>query len=71
MTFASEDTRVGRRAALRFVLMWLVLTLLNTWLVGVIDEDFGLRRAQMLKPLVDMLSGGIGFLLSRHWVYKT
>lgn len=69
-TFAGEGTHVGRRAALRFVLMWLMLTLLNTWLVGVIDEDFGLRRAQMLKPLVDMLSGSIGFVLSRHWVYK-
>lgn len=69
-TFAGEGTHVGRRAVLRFVLMWLVLTLLNTWLVGVIDEDYGLRRAQLLKPLVDMLSGGIGFLLSRHWVYK-
>jgi len=68
-TFASDDTHMGRRAALRFVLMWLVLTLLNTWLVGIIDDAFGLRRAQLLKPLVDMLSGGLGFLLSRHWVY--
>ncbi len=69
-TFASDDTHMGRRAALRFVLMWLVLTLLNTWLVGIIDDDFGLRRAQMLKPLVDVLTGSIGFLLSRHWVYR-
>ena len=69
-TFAGEGTYVGRRAVLRFVLMWLVLTLLNTWLVGIIDEEFGLRRAQLLKPLVDLLSGGIGFLLSRHWVYR-
>jgi putative flippase GtrA len=69
-TFAGEGTHVGRRAVLRFVLMWLVLTLLNTWLVGIIDEDYGLRRAQLLKPLVDILSGGIGFLLSRHWVYR-
>jgi len=69
-TFAGEDTHVGRRAALRFILMWLVLTLLNTWMVGAIDEHLGLRKAQLLKPLVDMLSGGIGFLLSRHWVYN-
>lgn len=69
-TFAGNDTHVGRRAVLRFVLMWLVLTLLNTWLVGIVDEHFGLRRAQLLKPLADLLSGSIGFLLSRHWVYK-
>lgn len=70
-TFTGEDTHMGRRAALRFVLMWLLLTLLNTWLVGIIDDDFGLQRAQLLKPLVDMLSGSIGFVLSRHWIYKT
>lgn len=69
-TFASDDTHVGRRAMLRFVLMWLVLTLFNTWIVGAIDEQFGLRVAQWTKPGVDLLSGGIGFLLSRHWVYK-
>ncbi len=69
-TFAADDTHVGRRALLRFVLMWLVLTLLNTWMVGAIDEQFGLRKAQLFKPAVDLLSGGIGFLLSRHWVYR-
>ena len=69
-TFAGEGTHMGRRAAFRFVLMWLVLTLLNTWLVGIIDDEFGLRRAQLLKPLADLLSGSIGFLLSRHWVYR-
>ena len=69
-TFAADDTHVGRLALLRFVLMWLVLTLLNTWLVGAIDAHFGLRQAQLFKPAVDLLSGGIGFLLSRHWVYS-
>ena len=37
-TFAADHTHLGRRALLRFVLMWLVLTLLNTWIVGAIDE---------------------------------
>lgn len=69
-TFAGDGTHVGRRALLRFVLMWLVLTLLNTWIVAAIDEHFGLRKAQLFKPAVDMVSGGIGFLLSRHWVYN-
>ena len=34
------------------------------------DGAFGLRMAQLLKPGADLLSGGIGFLLSRHWVYR-
>ena len=69
-TFAGENTHVGRHAALRFITMWLGLTVLNTWIVDSIDTHAGLRMAQMLKPGADMLTGGIGFLLSRHWVYK-
>lgn len=69
-TFAGDGTHVGGQAAMRFLLMWLALTLLNTWLVGAIDEHFGLRKAQAFKPALDVLCGGIGFLLSRHWVYK-
>ena len=69
-TFAGEDTHVGRHAALRFGAMWLVLTVFNTWLVASIDHRAGLRMAQLLKPGADLLTGGIGFLLSRHWVYR-
>lgn len=69
-TFAGDDTHVGRRAFVRFVLMWLALTVLNTWIVHAIDAHFGLRMAQMLKPLADITSGLLGFVLSRHWVYN-
>jgi len=69
-TFAGEDTHVGQRAAARFATMWAALTILNTWIVDAIDAHFGLHMAQLLKPGADMLSGSIGFVLSRHWVYK-
>ncbi|HOU66007.1 MAG TPA: GtrA family protein [Thermomonas sp.] len=69
-TFAADDTHVGRHAAIRFIVMWLALTVLNTWIVAHLDDAFGLRMAQLLKPGADLLSGGIGFLLSRHWVYR-
>lgn len=69
-TFAGSNTHVGRRQLIRFVLMWIALTILNTWVVAGMDSRFGLRRAQLLKPVADALSGGIGFLLSRHWVYR-
>lgn len=69
-TFAGDDTHVGRRAFMRFVLMWLALTVLNTWIVHAIDAHFGLRMAQLLKPLADIGSGLLGFVLSRHWVYN-
>ena len=69
-TFAGDDTHVGRHAAARFVAMWLALTVLNTWIVAAIDDRYGLGLAQLLKPGADLVSGGVGFLLSRHWVYK-
>jgi putative flippase GtrA len=69
-TFAGEDTHVGRHAALRFVTMWLALTVANTWIVAHLDDVLGLHWAQLLKPGADLLTGGVGFLLSRHWVYK-
>ena len=69
-TFAGDDTHVGRRALRRFVLMWIALTVLNTCLVHAIDAHFGLRMAQLLKPAADILTGAIGFVLSRHWVYN-
>ena len=70
LTFAGDDTHVGRHAALRFVAMWIALTVLNTGIVALVDDVFGLRAAQLLKPGADLVSGGIGFLLSRHWVYR-
>ena len=70
LTFAADDTHVGRHAAMRFLVMWIALTVLNTWIVAHLDDAFGLRMAQLLKPGADLLSGGIGFLLSRHWVYR-
>lgn len=69
-TFAGEERRMGRRALQRFVLVWLVLTLVNTAAVNLIDHSAGLRAAQTLKPAVDVLCAGLGFLLSRHWIYS-
>ena len=70
LTFAADDTHVGRHAAMRFLVMWIALTVLNTWIVAHLDDAFGLRAAQLLKPVADLATGGIGFLLSRHWVYN-
>jgi putative flippase GtrA len=68
-TFAGEGHRLGRQAAIRFAVMWIALTALNTWMVGLIDHHLGLGTAQLFKPAADVFCAGIGFLLSRHWVY--
>ncbi len=69
-TFAGDGRQLGTRAARRFLLMWVALTVLNTVAVALVDRHAGLAAAQSLKPLADVLSAGLGFVLSRHWVYR-
>ena len=70
VTFAGEGTAVGRAQLRRFVLMWLCTTAASTFLMARIDTVFGLHWAWLAKPAVELSLGLIGFLLSRHWVYK-
>ncbi len=69
-TFAAADTRIGGTQLRRFVLMWLCTTTVSTFAVSRIDDVFGLQWAWLAKPVVELSLGAVGFLLSRHWVYK-
>lgn len=70
LTFAGDNTTVGRRQFGRFLTMWLFTTTLSTLAMGHIDDMFGLKWAWVAKPAIELVLGLIGFLLSRHWVYK-
>ena len=70
ITFAGDDTKLGRRQFARFVMMWLLTTLISTWSLGAIDDAVGLKWTWLAKPGVELVLGGLGFLLSRHWVYR-
>lgn len=70
VTFAGEDTTMGSTQLRRFVLMWLCTTAVSTWAVGHIDDWFGLKWAWLAKPGIELLLGVLGFVLSRHWVYR-
>ncbi|MBS0199231.1 MAG: GtrA family protein [Proteobacteria bacterium] len=69
-TFASDSSGIGRRQFARYVVMWIGTTILDTWLLRIIDHQSGLAGVAIGKPFVDFLSGTIGFFLSRHWIYK-
>ncbi|MDQ3040519.1 MAG: GtrA family protein, partial [Pseudomonadota bacterium] len=45
LTFAGDDTAVGRKQLARFLLMWAFTTVLSTWAMGHIDDMFGLKWA--------------------------
>lgn len=70
ITFAGDDNDMGHRQFGRFVLMWLLTTVISTAALGAIDDAVGLKGAWVAKPAVELVLGGIGFMLSRHWVYR-
>jgi len=70
LTFSGDDTAVGRTQLQRFVMMWLCTTAISTWSMGAIDDLLGLKWAWLAKPGIELALGVIGFVLSRHWVYK-
>lgn len=70
ITFSTEQHGLSRRALQRFVLMWVCTTAISTWAMGSIDDWLGLKWAWLAKPGVELVLGIVGFVLSRHWVYR-
>ena len=70
ITFAGDQTAIGRRQFARFVTMWVLTTVLSTWSIGAVNRAVGLKWAWLAKPGVELVLGAAGFLLSRHWVYR-
>lgn len=70
ITFVGDGHAVGRTQLVRFVIMWLAMTALSTVAIEAIDDVLGRKWAWLAKPLVELALGLIGFLISRHWVYR-
>lgn len=69
-TFAGDETEVGRKQLARYAVMWIATTLVSTWAMERIDTAFGLTWAWLAKPVIELMLGAVGFVLSRHWIYK-
>ncbi len=61
---------LSRAALLRFALLWTLTTLISTYALFWIEVRWGLASAWLLKPIVDLLLAGVGFFVSRHWVFR-
>lgn len=70
ITFKGDEHVIGRRQLLRFVALWIVMTVLSTVAIEAIDDVLGRKWAWLAKPLVEACLGVVGFLVSRHWVYR-
>ena len=70
ITFSGDEHRMGRKQLARFVLMWLATTAVSTWSMGSIDDGSACNGPGWRSLAVELVLGVLGFLLSRHWVYK-
>ena len=67
-TFAGEDTHLGRHAALRFVAMWLALTVVNTWLVYLRFQQMrGVLTREAYEREVALVRESLGAIPAPHW----
>ena len=69
-TFAGDGSTLGRVQLQRFAVMWLCTTAASTLAVGMIDDMLGLKWAWLAKPVVEVVLGLVGFVISRHWIYR-
>lgn len=67
---AAGATRLGSHRFLRFMVSWLPLTVLSTVLVTAVTAKLGLQMAWLAKPMVEACLAVVGFVVSRHWVYR-
>lgn len=70
-TFAREgQQRLGWRRFARFLVMWLLMTAISTWLVAAFAHGMGLQLAWLAKPLVEAALAALNFFLLRYVVYR-
>lgn len=71
VTFARDGVaRLGWWRFVRFVLVWLALTAVSTWLVATVAARFGLHYAWLAKPVVEAALALPAFFLWRQVVYR-
>lgn len=71
LTFSRNGSAsLGWRRLLRFVAAWVGMTILSTAAIGLVDLYMGLNAAWIAKPIIDVALALLGFLVSRHWIYR-
>jgi putative flippase GtrA len=70
VTFFHHEQPVLHVRAVRYVLLWVTLTLISTLTLTSIVKYGGLARSWWAKPLIEAVLGLSSFLVSRHYVYR-
>lgn len=70
-TFAAQgEQRHGWKRFARFLALWLLMTVISTWLIDWVAHSLGLQYAWLAKPVVEAGLAGVTFFLLRHVVYR-
>ena len=70
-TFARQgEQKHGWKRFARFLVMWLLMTVISTWLVDWVAGSLGLQYAWLAKPVVEAGLAVVSFFLLRHVVYR-
>ncbi|MCP1582733.1 GtrA family protein [Pseudoxanthomonas mexicana] len=71
VTFArSGEVRLGWWRFVKFLLVWIPLTVISTLAVTWVAGSLGLAHAWLAKPLVEGALAVVAFFLWRHVVYR-
>lgn len=71
VTFADQGRpRLGWHRFLKFLAVWLSLTVISTLLVASTASQLGLHQAWLAKPLVEGGLAVVAFFLWKHVVYR-
>lgn len=70
-TFAAQgEQRHGWKRFMRFFALWLLMTVISTWLIDWVAQSLGLQYAWLAKPVVEVALALVSFFALRHVVYR-
>ena len=64
------QSRLTGRQLSKYLLLWVLLTLLSTGTVVVIGQLAGIQAAWGMKVLVEVVLAVLSFVLMRRWVFR-
>ncbi|WAC63036.1 GtrA family protein [Pseudoxanthomonas sp. SL93] len=71
LTFArTADTKLGVAQAIKYLISWIAMTCLSTAAVWAVEQVAGIEGARMAKPVIDIVLAGLGFIVSKLWIYR-
>lgn len=70
-TFSQDDgARLGWTRFWKFLAIWMLATVLSTWLIVLVEHHLGLQLAWLAKPLVEGGLAVLTFLAGRYVIYR-